>query len=240
MIFSMRKIYGLICVIISMFALQIMAMEPEVTMTARYDELDATEQESLKNQAFDYIYDGNLPGVQGLLDRGVPINSRDYFEGNTLLIEASQLGHGEIALELIRRGAQINVKNNNGESALLKAAAEGELSIVRALLTAGVEVNSPDQEGKTPLIYAAEYGDNAVAVELLNNGADKDASDNEWKTALIYAAMGSHLDVAQTLIGRGVYVHYQDNTGLRAYDYTPDGSAVEALLRPLTARKSKA
>jgi hypothetical protein len=57
-----------------------------------------------------------LSMVDLLLDRGVDINARDS-DGETLLISAAELGDDELLGDLLKRGANVNLKMN-GETAL--------------------------------------------------------------------------------------------------------------------------
>jgi uncharacterized protein len=63
-------------------------------------------------------------------------------------------------------GADLEAKDEEGQTALLKAAAHGNLECVRALLKAGAVVTVKDNEGNTALALAREHEHKDI-VELL-------------------------------------------------------------------------
>ena len=85
------------------------------------------------------------------------------------MFTASQ-GNSEISKFLIVKGADINAKNNNGETALMLAALNKRLEIVRLLIKKGADVNAESNKGHTALKYAFL---NTQIEELLRNAGAK-------------------------------------------------------------------
>ena len=52
--------------------------------------------------------------------------------------------------------AEVNTKEEEGETALIAATYRGHIDIVKALLEAGADLNARDKNGKTALTYAEE------------------------------------------------------------------------------------
>ena len=121
--------------------------------------------------------DGDLAGVQALLDIGADVNAKDE-EGWTPLHYSARNGHEEIVELLISGGADVNVKDESEETAVgenVETAAiichhtghshggktihvparDGDLAVVQYLLDAGADVNAKDEHGWTALHYAA-------------------------------------------------------------------------------------
>ena len=61
---------------------------------------------------------------------------------------------------LLTHGADINIKNNKGETALITACSFCNIPVVKLLIEYGADVNMPDLYGNTPLMmHWAEKGD---------------------------------------------------------------------------------
>jgi len=80
-----------------------------------------------------------------------------------------------IANELIIKGADVNAKDESGNTPLLYALSwdENGFDVARLLIENGADVNAKDKEGNTPLYYAKQNENGAEIVEyLLENGAE--------------------------------------------------------------------
>ena len=59
--------------------------------------------------------------------------------------------------ELLRRGAIVNMQNNNGQTALMFASRSGNIAIVGLLLKKGGDSTILDFDKKTSLDYAKKF-----------------------------------------------------------------------------------
>jgi ankyrin repeat protein len=82
------------------------------------------------------------------------------------LLEAAEKGRISQMMEVLQKGANVNDKDDDGQTALHKAAARGHKSMLVALLASGADLGERDAKGRTPLMTAAESG-NAEIVSLL-------------------------------------------------------------------------
>ena len=103
----------------------------------------------------------------------------------------------EIVEELLRLGADVNARDEKGETALIAIVGVDSFfesqkeKIISILLKAGADVNARRQDGTTPLIAAADHLDlssgSGVIEMLLRAGADINAKANDGSTALTRA-----------------------------------------------------
>lgn len=123
--------------------------------------------------------------VKQLLDRGVPVDSRDS-AGYTALHYAARAGHAGICKQLIAAGALLDAKTRaGGATPLHRAAASGKHHIVELLLEAGANSAATDADGRTALHRAAEEGHLCVAELLLKNNMQlKNMKDDKGRLAI--------------------------------------------------------
>ncbi len=114
----------------------------------------------------------------------------------------------------VSSGADINARNNLGDTPLLDAAKEGTKDTAELLLEKGAIVDAKDNSGCTPLIWAAIQGHREVAELLLAHGAEVNVGSSSGQTALQSAAMNGHKDVAELLLAHGAEVNAPDNCGI--------------------------
>jgi hypothetical protein len=81
------------------------------------------------------IFDGMGTVAKTILDRTTLQLDKQGVTGNTLLIWASLFGQTGIVSELLRRGANVNVVNNDGDTAITLARKQGYSDIVTLLRT---------------------------------------------------------------------------------------------------------
>ncbi|KAE9046071.1 hypothetical protein PR002_g1867 [Phytophthora rubi] len=117
---------------------------------------------------------------------------------------------------MLEAGANVNAKDENGNTALMEAAAWGRAIIVKFLVdSAGGDVNLTNREGFTALIKAAAGGHTDVVRYLTQVfGTDVNATTMFGDSAAALAAQYGHTDLAQYLVVECQAV--LDTTKLRA------------------------
>jgi ankyrin repeat protein len=94
--------------------------------------------------------------------------------------------------QLLKAGANPNVRNKLDTTPLLEAAFHANSEIIKALLDAGADPNAPGADGQTPLMLVARGTNVAAAKMLLDKGASPKARESQrQQTALMWAAANS-------------------------------------------------
>jgi ankyrin repeat protein len=150
----------------------------------------------------------------------------------TPLMKAVQSNHPEVALLLIKHGADIHMKGQEGYTALSIACLGGRESLVRLLLENGADPNEKFRDS-TPLIYAIESRELTVCEMLLDRGALVQGPVSDDDTLLMRAAIVDELEIVKLLLDRGADVNQQVERKVArirdpARDY-PDALSVAAM-----------
>lgn len=87
------------------------------------------------------------------------------------LIASARTGHAGTVRDMIASGANVNVKEEHGNTALIEAARNGHDDVVRTLLAAGADFKAKNDDGKTALMLAAQGGHEDVVRALREAGA---------------------------------------------------------------------
>ena len=78
---------------------------------------------------------------------------------------------------LIIEGTDLNVTNDEGETALILVSSFGLLEIIMHLIKAGDDIDIADKSHSTALLSASKYGHIEVVEHLINAGADVNTVD---------------------------------------------------------------
>jgi ankyrin repeat protein len=131
-----------------------------------------------------------------LLDAGADIHSRCRWN-ETALFSLED----DVIEELIRRGINIEARNEFGQTALINTVSE---SVASRLIQAGADVNAKDKEGRTALILAAEHNYlGMIRVLVKAPGIRLDIRDRQGMTALRIARIAGRDECARILSEAG-------------------------------------
>ena len=108
---------------------------------------------------------------------------------------ASKNGQVEVAKSILERGAQINLKTNDGTSALHIASQNGHVDVAKLLLEKGAKVDLLNNDQCSSLMIACEHGQTAVTQVLLDHNADTYLRNKKNQTALEIAKENNYVDI---------------------------------------------
>jgi len=135
--------------------------------------------------------------------------------GSTPLLVAASKNDAAQVRQLLKTGANPNVRNKLDTTPLLEAAFHSNAEIIKALLDAGADPNVADADGQTPLMLVARGTDVAAAKLLLDKGASLKASESQrQQTALMWAAANSQGPMTRLFVERGADLDTKTATDL--------------------------
>ncbi|XP_068022310.1 ankyrin repeat domain-containing protein 22 isoform X2 [Melanerpes formicivorus] len=159
-------------------------------------------------------YNNDLNEVQILLERNSnSVNIQDSFGGDTPLICACKQGNNRIVSYLLKRNADVNLRNKKDRTCLhyairkrftfldyvliiilmpvlligyllMVSKTKQNENLIKMLLRAGVDVNAADFSGSTALHYACEMKNQTVIPLLLEAHADSSVKNQDGETPL--------------------------------------------------------
>ncbi len=122
-------------------------------------------------------------------------------------------GHEGVINLLLEKGAELEAKDDTGQTPLSRAAAHGQKVVVNLLLEKGAELENKDKSGRTPLQWAAAEGHKVVINLLLEKGAELENKDKSGQTPLFVAACEGHEAVVKLLLDKGAKLETKDESG---------------------------
>lgn len=131
--------------LLSALSISFASDEPELTMAVRNQ--DVTQ-------------------VQKLLSQGVDVEERDEGIQQTALMRAAQVGDDRIVQILLARHADINARDDAGNTALFYAVERGDTQLARILVSYGADPNMRNAQGNTALTLARKRGSHPLLSAL--------------------------------------------------------------------------
>src|SRR6478672_5893117 len=117
----------------------------------------------LASRIFDMARNGDAATLAAYLDAGVPATLTNT-NGDTLVMLASYYGHESAVAALVERGADVDRRNNRGQTPLAGAVFKNDTTIIELLLSAGAD---PLAGSPSALETARFFGREQLARQLL-------------------------------------------------------------------------
>lgn len=129
---------------------------------------------------------------------------------DSMINEAAEAGDHDAVKDLLDKGADVNAKDDEGDSVLVNACRSGSLRIVELLLDRGASVEP--SEGYSPLNIACFHGHTLIARTLVDKGADVNGIGPDGYTPLALAMEDTVcLETVHLLISAGADVNARIN-----------------------------
>ncbi|EAX92875.1 ankyrin repeat protein, putative [Trichomonas vaginalis G3] len=138
---------------------------------------------------------------------------------------------------LLSKGADINAKNELGETCLFSAANYGNAELIEFLISHGADVNARNDNKCTPLFEAANKNNKEAIECLIAHGADVNAINSLGDNPLFYL-LASHnkelaLEIAEIFISNGIDFNKKNEKGMNAFHqaaYISNKNALELFI----------
>jgi len=155
-------------------------------------------------------------GITHGISSGKQIKER----GNDMsqIISAAKIGDTNTILTLLNKGANVDEKDEYGETALMHAAYNGHNKTVKLLVEYGAKIDIKDNNNQTALHFAALNGHKEIVDILINKGADINAKESNYgQTPLFLATKNGHEKIVLQLLNlKGIEVNEPGTTPLIA------------------------
>jgi len=123
--------------------------------------------------------------------------------------------------EAVERGANIDAKNPEGETALTfsMGGANRDKRLTKFLLDHGANTELKGFMGMTPIFDAIHFENFDAVKELVDHGANINVKDKEGEFPLMTAVRVGDIDTIKYLLDHGADLRMRDNQGRRIFDY---------------------
>ena len=181
--------------------------------------------------------EGNLNSVKKYLAKGLDINAKGGSLKSSALLSATLYDQVKMAEFLIRNGADVNAKGDDGGTALHAAAFLGQYEIAKLLIQNGADVDARNNEGETVINgtmadwettkfiagmlqlkldrESVETGRSQIVELLRKNGATAEFSDPPDNNFWTMAGAGNIQAVKQHL-AKGLDINAKNKDGVTA------------------------
>ncbi|MCX6774391.1 MAG: ankyrin repeat domain-containing protein [Candidatus Micrarchaeota archaeon] len=159
-------------------------------LVKRGAKIPGSEEERLETCLIDAIEQGDNKEIEILMNAHVDANSFDQFGRTALMLAITNLEkleeYSKLCALLIKRGADVNANDDDGDTPLMLAVDEGNLGIIRMLIRSGANVNAKNNEGETALMRARDHR-NKETINVITSYYMSRVLSNEEAEMFIYS-----------------------------------------------------
>jgi ankyrin repeat protein len=161
--------------------------------------------------------------------KGADINSATKITGMTPLMAAVSRNNRDLALFLLKNGAEVNQRTKWGTTAFTFAVGTGNMDMIKILMDYKADLKIENIMGATALHLAAIRSNVEVAKLLIDNGLDVNHKEIDGFTPLHFAAVSGHTEMVKLLLARGANVNAVTKNGKTAADFASERGHSEVL-----------
>ena len=166
------------------------------------------EQMNEESPYFFAISEGRNDMVQACVDAGLDHSRRSMDEHNeTPVYMAARLNRTACLATLIKAGANLETRGEEGLTPLMAATTKGCLDNVRLLVDQNIDLNARNTDGKTALHFATQLPETEITKILISRGADVNAKDNKGQTPLHWTIPKGLTTMTTTILHMGADPH---------------------------------
>jgi len=132
---------------------------------------------------------GDLLTAKELLKKDSELASKKDEKGFPPIILAAYNDQSDVLSLLLEHGADIDARDNSGNTALMGVCFKGYKAIAKQLIDAGADVNAQNLNEATALTYACTFNRKEMAELLLQQDADPNLKDIRGNTPADHARM---------------------------------------------------
>ncbi|KAL6918396.1 hypothetical protein FSST1_009891 [Fusarium sambucinum] len=179
--------------------------EGELTESPPLSETDEIKINFLRTACFLAAECGSHEAILTFLDYKVSPNLTNL-QGQSLLHRATWRGDYKLVDILIKNGANVNQRDQNGRTPLLANADLKRKRVLKLLRDNEADIDLRQREGCHDLYEAAVFGDIPAVDFFLENGVDPSIANNFGWTPLHGAAANGHYEIVKRLIDKNVNI----------------------------------
>lgn len=153
---------------------------------------------------------------------GQNVNLRDNRSHTTALEHAVRNANREMVQLLLFSGANVNLKNDSGQTVLMMVDNDATSDLIWDLINAGAKVDITDDAGNTALMEASSANNLEALRTLIDAGAKVDSKNKRKQTALMLAAAEGNVNIVRSLVLAGADINAADEDGMKALDHAAD------------------
>ena len=142
--------WGMLKFMTSMFDIDLKQEEVEAgrkEIAELLKERNFSTAQKVPSGLWEAVFIGDLKAVKQAIADGTDVNARNPQSGDPLLFTASVMGHTDIIAFLLAKGADVNVRNRDGNTSLHAAAFLGRAEAAKLLLKHGIDIHVKNSSG---------------------------------------------------------------------------------------------